>query len=211
MADLSSQLSTVLDRLPFGVDDIEAANRAFQDWRASGAEEDLQIVDLWTYCYVCRYFLGKAAGDEFSHASDSDELITTAYKKVRDKRDTVNNPDRYAHWVSVVCKNTFLNYTRRNRVSESIDEDGGPNLTADSDRPAPEYGFVQEAFEAAIDRLPDYLQQPARLYFLENKGFEQISDTVGKPVPTIRTYKHKAVKRLRQDDTLRGYVDVTDL
>lgn len=211
MAAPSSQLRTVLEQLPFGVDDIEAANEVFQDWRESGAEADLQIVDLWTYCYICRYFLGKAAADEFSNASDADELITKAYQKVQNKRDTVRNPNRYAHWVSVVCKNTFLNYTRRDRVSESIDEEEGPTLSEDGAHPLTEYGFVREAFEAAIERLPDYLQEPARLYFLENREFEEISDTVDKPVATIRTYKHKAVKRLRQDDTLREYVDVSDL
>jgi RNA polymerase sigma factor (sigma-70 family) len=70
---------------------------------------------------------------------------------------------------------------------------------------------VHEAFVEAIERLPEYLQEPARLYFLENREFEEISEAVGKPVATIRTYKHKALKKLRTDERLQEYVEQPDL
>jgi len=209
MTTPSSRLRTVLDRLPFAVDDTDAANEAFRRWRTDDAEAG-RIVDLWTYCYVCRYFLGKSAGGNFDSAAAPEQLITRAYEKVRDKRDTVRNPDRYASWVSVVCKNTFLNHTRRDRRAQSIDEEKGPTLRADERGRPQKVGFVQESLKAAIDRLPNYLQEPARLYFLEDRDFEEISEAIDKPVPTIRTYKHKAVQRLREDETLREYVDATE-
>jgi len=209
MTTPTSRLRSVLDQLPFAVDDTDAANEAFRRWK-TGDDAAKRIVDLWTYCYVCRYFLGKSAGGNFDSAAAPERLITRAYEKVRDKRDTVRNPDRYANWVSVVCKNTFLNHTRRNRRPQSIDDEKGPTLRAD-DRESPQkVGFVEESLEAAIDRLPNYLQEPARLYFLEDCNFQEISEAVDKPVPTIRTYKHKAVQRLREDETLREYVDGTD-
>jgi RNA polymerase sigma factor (sigma-70 family) len=210
MTTPSSRLRTVLDRLPFAVDDTDAANEAFRRWQTDDAAEAKRVVDLWTYCYVCRYFLGKSAGGNFDSAAAPEQLITRAYEKVRDKRDTVRNPDRYASWVSVVCKNTFLNHTRRDRRAQSIDEEKGPTLRADERGRSQTVGFVQESLEAAIDRLPNYLQEPARLYFLEDRDFEEISEAVDKPVPTIRTYKHKAVQRLREDETLREYVDGTE-
>jgi RNA polymerase sigma factor (sigma-70 family) len=167
-------------------------------------------VDLWTYCYVCRYFLAKSAGNNFESVAAPDELITRTYEKIQENRDGVRDPDRYANWVSVVCKNTFLNYTRRDRVSDSINEEQGPTLRADASR-IPEKGFVREAFAEAIDRLPEYLQEPARLYFLEDREFDEISDEIGKAVPTVRTYKHKAVKQLREDERLQEYVDHSHL
>ena len=209
MTTPTSRLRTVLERLPFAVDDTEAANEAFRNWKR-GDDDAKRIVDLWTYCYVCRYFLGKSAGGNFDSAAAPERLITRAYEKIRDKRETVRNPDRYASWVSVVCKNTFLNHTRRDRRAQSIDEEKGPTLRADERGRSQTVGFVQESLEAAIDRLPNYLQEPARLYFLEDRDFEEISEAVDKPVPTIRTYKHKAVQRLREDETLREYVDGTE-
>ena len=210
MTDPSSRLRTVLDQLPFSLDDSGAANDAFRRWRENGDPEAERLVDLWTYCFVCRYFLAKASGDVFDRAATSDELITQAYEKVQEKREGVRDPDRYTNWVSVVCKNTFLNYTRRDRVADSIDEEKGPTLRAEESR-IPEIGFVREAFEDAIEQLPDYLQEPARLYFLENQEFEEISEKIGKAVPTVRTYKHKAVKQLRQNERLREYIDRPDL
>lgn len=210
MTDPSSRLRTVLDQLPFAVDDSDAANDVFRRWREDGDPKAERLVDMWTYCFVCRYFLAKASGDAFDRAATPDELITRAYEKVQEKRDGVRDPSRYTNWVSVVCKNTFLNYTRRDRVADSIDEEQGPTLQAQDSR-IPEAGFVREAFEEAIERLPDYLQEPARLYFLEDREFEEISDEIGKAVPTVRTYKHKAVKQLREDDRLREYVERPDL
>lgn len=207
MSTPSSELQSVIDRLPFSVDDTDAANDAFRRWMEGEDPEAERIVDLWTYSYVSRYFLVKSGKGVFDNVSDADQLLTRAYHKVRENRDEVRDPDSYASWVSVVCKNTFLNYTRRSRFSESIDEEEGPQLTADEDCPFANVGFVREAFVEAIEQLPEYLQEPARLYFLEDRGFEEISEKVGKPVATVRTYKHKAAKRLRTDERLREFID----
>ena len=210
MSALSSELRTVTDRLPFSVDDTDAANDAFRRWTEEEDSEAEYVMDLWTYCYICRYFLTKSAGDTFENASDADELVTRAYRKVQQNRGDVRSPNRYANWVSVVCKNTFLNYKRRNRFSESINREEGPELPANEDQPVANIGFVRETLVEAIQELPNYLQEPARLYFLENQEFDEISEEIGKPVATIRTYKHKAVKHLRSNEKLREYVDQVD-
>lgn len=211
MSTSSSHLRTVVDRLPFAVDDIEAANDAFRRWMEGEDPDAKRVVDLWTYCYVCRYFLSKSTRGIFDNTSDADELTTRAYRKVQKNRDGVRNPSRYASWVSVICKNTLLNYTRRNQFSESINEEEGRTLSSDEVPLVADVGFVREAFDEAIERLPQYLQEPARLYFLEDQGFEQISEAIDKPVATVRTYKHKAVKQLRTDERLREYVESPDL
>lgn len=211
MTPPSSHLRTVLDQLPFAVEDSDAANAAFRRWKENEDPEAKRLVDLWTYCYVCRYFLAKSSGNTFDSAAAPSELITRAYEKVQEKREGVRDPSRYASWVSVVCKNTFLNHTRYDRTEESINKERGPTLQANEPKPTAEYGFVREALQDAIERLPDYLQEPARLYFLEDLEFEEISDAIGKAVPTVRTYKHKALQKLREDETLREFVDGTDL
>lgn len=211
MTTPTSRLRTVTERLPFSVEDTEAANEYFQKWMETDDPEAERIVDMWTYCYVCRYFLTKSVGEDLRSAAAPAELISRTYQKIQEKRDGVRDPARYANWVSVVCKNTFLNHTRRNRAPESIHDEKGPTLRAENPRTTERLGFVREAFEKAIDRLPNYLQEPARLYFLEDMDFDEISEKIGKAVPTVRTYKHKALRRLRKDDTLREYVDHSDL
>lgn len=207
MSTSSSGLQAVSDRLPFAMDNTDAVNDAFRCWRQQNDSEAEQIVELWVYCYVCRYFLLKAAGDGFDQAAVLDELITSTYEKIRDNRDSVRDPGQFSSWVSVVCKNTFLNYARRTRTAESIDRGQGPALRAEDGVPTAELGHAREVIEDAIDRLPKHLRTPARLYFLEDRNFEEISEETGKAVATVRTYKHKAVRRLREDDTLREYVE----
>ena len=58
----------------------------------------------------------------------------------------------------------------------------------------------------AIDRLPNFLQEVARLYFTQQRKYDEIGQITGKPVPTIRAYVNKAVKRFRQDRVLLAYV-----
>jgi RNA polymerase sigma factor (sigma-70 family) len=211
MSSPPSNLQPVLDQLSFALDDTEAVNRAFQTYRNEGREEAEEEVEVWTYCYVYRYFMKKFGAGSIQEAADADDLVARAFQKTRRKRSSVQDPSRYAHWVSVVCKNTFLNYARRDRVAQSIDDEEGPELVAEDPLPSRgDIGFVRQAFERAVGRLPEYLQEPARLYFLENHTFQEIAEVIGKSVPTVRTYKHKAVKRLREDEELRAYVDGPD-
>jgi DNA-directed RNA polymerase specialized sigma24 family protein len=210
MNAVDSQLKRIRSHLPFEVDDTEAVNAAYERWCHEGRLADQQVVDLWTYCYVLRYFLIKQASGNLRSPADTDALVDKAYRKVEQKRSNVRDPARYAHWVSVVCKHTFLNYTRSDRSMQSIDADGGPVLAGDPQAARYDLGFVHEALAGAIARLPDYLETPARLYFLEEQTFEEIAEAIDKEVPTVRTYKHKAVRRLRKDERLAAYLDDAD-
>jgi RNA polymerase sigma factor (sigma-70 family) len=203
----ASRLQTVSDQLPFAIDDTEAVDDAFRRWRRQNDADAERIVELWVYCYVCRYFLMKAAGNAFDRTAILDELITSTYEKIRDNRDSVREPGQFSSWVSVVCKNTFLNHVRCTRTAESINRERGPTLQAHDGTPTVRLQFAREAITEAIARLPEYLQTPARLYFLEGRGFEEISEVTDKAVSTVRTYKHKALRRLRDDDILRERID----
>lgn len=211
MTTPTSRLRSVLEQIPFDLDDTDAVNDAFKQWSEDDSEAAKRNVDLWTYCYIWRYFLSKSARGSVDDPSDVDDLIARAYKKVEDGRTDIRRAGRYASWVSVICKNTFLNYARRDRVSQSIDADEGPELRADPDGPFDDVGYVRQAFEEAIHRLPTYLQETARLYFLENKSFKEVAEVIGKTVATVRTYKYKAVKRLRDDDQLRDVLNPPSL
>lgn len=203
MSNHSDRLRTVLERLPFSVDDVDAVNEAFRRWKKEHDSEAERLVDMWTYCYVCRYFLAKWSSDTLNSKAAVDKLITRTYERIQENREGVRDPDRYSNWVSVVCKNAFLNYTRRDRVTNPDDE----QAPVQSNRSRiPEIELVRESFAEAINRLPDYLQKPARLYFLEDLELEEISEEIDKSIPTVRTYKHKAVKKLREDEELRETV-----
>jgi RNA polymerase sigma factor (sigma-70 family) len=230
LTSVPASIRRLTDQLPFGLDDTERAGRAFRRWRAAaggeaetcaepppsadaeertdaGKTDAKRTVDLWTYCFVRRYFLVKFAAQSDAPASDLDELVAQAYQKVENKRATVRRPERYPHWVSVVCKNTFINYLHRRRpASVSISEDDGPPLPVEG-RADDSIGLAREVVTDAVARLPAYLQPVARLRFLEGRSYNEIQRETGTSVPTARSYAGRARKQLRDDPEVRALVD----
>lgn len=198
----------VASYLPFDVLDIQQANDAFVHWRAAQTDEARHVVDLWTYCYVRRYFLAKFAQRNTRQAADLEMVISRAFRKATGRMQSVKNPDRYAHWVSVICRNTFINYLRSRRDHQPLPEGG---LAAP--QPHRDYGdaaLMAAALEAAIGRLPEFLQEVAYLRLVEEVDYEEISRRVDKPLPILRSYVSKSLKRLRKDPALLQYLSPRD-
>lgn len=191
--------------LPFGVLDVEEANAVFVRWRDEHRPADKRVVDLWTYCYIRQYFLSKFLTRSYGGAADVELLIEKAYRRIADKRSTVATPSRYASWVSVVARHIFLNYIRSAQPHVSLDSDeGGPTLVAeDTDDVAYDAVYAHRVVNEAIGRLPPFLQEVARLGLLHDRSYAAISDLTGRPVGTVRTYMHRALKKLRNDPGLK--------
>jgi len=194
--------------LPFGVLDTDAANQAFLRWHKEQREEDERIINLWTYCYIRYYFLAKFLSRSYGGPADVEELIDKAYRRVEARRHTVDAPSRYANWVSVVVRNLFLNYTRSVKRQVTIDsEDFGPTLVAeDMDGVTYDASYAHRVVREAIERLPPFLQDVARLSLLHNLSYEAISARTDRPVATVRTYMHRSLKKLRDDPGLEEAV-----
>jgi hypothetical protein len=58
--------------------------------------------------------------------------------------------------------------------------------------------------------LAAYLQETARLHFLQELTYEEISERINKSVPTVRSYRHKVVKKFREDDRLLTFLQPED-
>ncbi len=206
-------LASLLARLPFRLDDLEHVNVLFTASRASGDRGMEVQIELWTYCFVRRYFSLKLARDAIARSSDLDALMDLAYKRIRKRTDSTI--ERYGSWVSVLCRNTFLNYVRDRRihVSDSAVEPAeshslltrsramNPVLSGSEDRL--DWAVAFTVVELAITRLPRYLQRVARLRILDDMDYDGIAVATGRPVATVRAYYHKAVGRLRRDPSVR--------
>ncbi len=194
-------LDEVAAHLPFHVDELDRANEAFLRWRASGSPRDLELVELWTYCYTRRYFIAKFLRDSAYGATDLDQLVGRAFTKARQNFEQVRQPDRFASWVSVICRNVFVNFVRRYREHTPLDEARTPAPprpeTFEHDRLA-----ARQAAERAVDRLPPSLRDIARMRFLEDRSYEEIGEATGRPLASLRAFAHKAVVRLREDPEL---------
>ncbi len=198
-----SSLHDMTDLLPFHLDDSELVNQAFVRWRQSQSAGDKRLVDTWTYCYVYRYFLIKLVSSASQKALTLDWLVANAFDDVQGSLRGIRRPECYTHWVSKICRNTFVNHLRTQRSLVSLDLGG--LLLVDEDVSATEArdaSVIYRSIRAAIEALPDYLREVARMRLLENCSYGAIREETGKSLKTLRSYVNKALIRLRRNPRL---------
>ncbi len=203
-------LDALVAKLPFHIDDVDAVNECFVRWFEAPSNEDRFVIDLWTYCFTCRYFLIKFVQESSMGPADFDELVDRTFIKIEASVGRIKRPAHYANWVSVVCKNTFLNYLRDRHPAVSLNDSPDPQIAAEPVRAYGDAGFTRLAVHRAINRLPKYLRECVRLRFLDGLTYEEISEKTGYPLPRIRSYINKAMKRFREDDRLLAYLNAEE-
>jgi RNA polymerase sigma-70 factor (ECF subfamily) len=195
---LIQSLRSIADELPFHLDDIAEANATFVRWHQHRSDTARRLVDIWTYCYVYRYFLAKFATSARRDDGTLDDLVGRAFRDVQRHIPQIRQPERYTHFVSKVCRNTFVNHLRNGRTYVSL-EDG--TLTLRTTTPQADHAYdLMRTYQVAlraIHDLPDYLRDIARMRLIENSSYEEIEAATGHPVPTLRSYVNKTLRRLR--------------
>jgi RNA polymerase sigma factor (sigma-70 family) len=201
-----SSLEVLAASLPFRLDEAERVNEAFCTYLTKGQKQQKVLIDLWTYCFVRRYFLIKFLKEAAFRSSELDLLVEKTYQKVERSRGKIDSPDRYAQWVSVVCRNTFINFVSRRRLVTGLENMhvDPMSLPVGRDTEAVAAG-LHVALLRAIEDLPDFLRPSARMKFVENLSYEEISRIIGKRVPTVRSYIHKVCARFRKNRSLQAW------
>ena len=196
-------LHAVADQLPFHIDDTAQANAAFLRWHAHERSEDKRVVDLWTYCYIYRYFGFKFAVTDRYVPLCFDELVAETFTDVEQNLHRIRHPERYTAWVGTICKHRFVNYLRTRSRTVSLEEKA-PVLAVEpsSKRTRHDAAVVLQSARAAIAALPTFLRDVARMRLLEHRSYDAISRQTGQPLPTLRAYVHRALGQLRQDARL---------
>lgn len=194
--------------LPFPVDDYAAAGRAYAAWRDDGAHRHgaaYETVSTWAYVYVQRHLAGRFARERTSGPADLDDAISRAFCSLMERLDRVDDPLRFAHYVSVVCKNTVIGHRGRRRETVEADDQTLPPAD-DAPAPAPYAAEIVRAdVEAALADLPDSVREVARLRYVDQLGYEAIAERTGRPIASVRTYAARAGARLREDPHLRAH------
>lgn len=200
-------LDELASSLPFHIDEADRVNEVFIRYHAQRRPVDRRLLDLWTYCYVRRYFLIKFIRESAFRASELEQVVERTYRRVESGRLEIDNADRYAQWVSVVCRNTYFSFLSRRYPTTGLDRVDMPTEDGPEIDSHVEAGALHLALVGAIGRLPRHLQSPVRMRFIEHLSYEEISRITGKRVPTIRAYVHKACRRFRKDEGLHAWAN----
>ena len=199
-----TRLHEVTDLLPFHLDETEQVNQAFLRWRQQETTGDKRLVDTWTYCFTYRYFLVKLATSASPMPLALDRLVANAFDDVQGSLRSIHRPGCYTNWVSTICRNTFVSHLRSQRSTVSL-EIGGPLLR---DEPPPstqvrDASIIYRSIRAAIEALPSYLREVARMRLLENRSYGFIREETGQSLQTLRAYVSKALIQLRRNPRLQ--------
>jgi len=201
--------------LPFALDACADVNTAYSAHLRSPTTESAKLVDLWTYCFIRRYYLMKFIRENGFQSCELESVVEQTYRKVERGRKRLKQHNRYAQWVSVVCKNNFINFvTRRSHVitldatAMISDSDGDLfELMPESEwvDPSVDAGMLYVALARAIEDLPQFLHHVARMRFVEQLSYEEIGRLTGHSLATVRAYIHKVCTRFRRDPGLREF------
>ena len=112
---------------------------------------------------------------------------------------------KFKAWLFLTARNKVFNYFRDRKNTTSLDqtdEDGNAYLQdklADDSRPALDelsWQELQETVRQAIEKLSP--RQREMMYLRQYLSFQEIADTVGRPLGTVLADCHRAVQKIRQ-------------
>ncbi len=104
-------------------------------------------------------------------------------------------------WIYAITRNTALNLLETRRVSER-------RVAAAEPRAAPRPSRATLDVDALMAQLPERYSQVIRLFYLEEKSYEEVAKMLDLPLGTVKTFLHRARKELASaaagSSTLKG-------
>jgi RNA polymerase sigma-70 factor (ECF subfamily) len=134
------------------------------------------------------------AGQEAAEDIAQDALLL-AFKALPD----LDEPDRFAAWLSSITRNRALRVIRRESRMPRVEFDDAL-LTCVEISPTGELRQKEAASDlvAGLDELPEGCRLIMRLRWLDEMSMQQISAFTGLPVSTIKWRLHEGKRLLRQ-------------
>lgn len=129
------------------------------------------------------------------------EVFVTFFKQ----KDRFEVRGKFKSWLFLAARNRVYNYFRDQKQAVSLDqtdEDGNAYLqemVADNSRPVLEelsWQDFQENVRLAIEKLPP--RQREMIYLRQFLSFQEIADTVGRPMGTVLADCHRAIKKMQE-------------
>lgn len=134
----------------------------------------------------------------FKNQSDIDDFIQDVFIKVYKNLDTYKGQSKFSTWITSIAFNTGINSVTRTRTTEILDYEDCEVLTSPYETPEEDSicEVTRQAVLTAIEELPENLAACVEMHFFVGMTYEEISETTGIPVNTIKTHIFNAKKIL---------------
>jgi RNA polymerase sigma-70 factor (ECF subfamily) len=140
-------------------------------------------------------------GDE----ARSEDLVQEAMLKAWRSWDRFEIGTNCRAWLMTILRNTFINDYRRDRSGpakvefEEVAEGHGAGALYEVDPEGRVFDrLVHEHVLRAIEELPDEFRVPVVLADIEGLGYQEVAETLGIPVGTVKSRLFRGRKRLQQ-------------
>jgi RNA polymerase sigma-70 factor (ECF subfamily) len=135
---------------------------------------------------------------------DAQDLVQEALLRVRTGLERYQ-PGSLEGWLARIVTNVFLDEMRRRkrRPTDALPDDPGRVLP-----PAPAADEVHtglsDEIQQALAELPDEFRVPVVLCDVSDLSYEQIAESTGVPIGTVRSRIHRGRRMLRASLTAEG-------
>lgn len=147
--------------------------------------------------YACRLL-----GGDLASARD---VVQHAFLKLC-QQDHVELQDRVAPWLYRVCRNRAIDLMRGRNNQQQLDESAC--LIAVNGHPpnrAMEQQDLVDKLKTLIDQLPKSQREIVELWS-SGLSSQEVGEIVGKKPGSVRTALHRAIKSIREHDSVRRWL-----
>lgn len=134
----------------------------------------------------------------FYDQSDIEDFIQDVFLKVFDNLGSYRGESKFSTWITRIAFNVGVNFKNRTKTAESLLYEDSEAI--ESHYATPEENEIREvtknAVKAAISELPEKYARCVEMHFFLGMTYEDISETTGIPVNTIKTHIFNAKKIL---------------
>jgi len=138
-------------------------------------------------------------GNRFFHnQSDTDDFVQEVFIKVYNNLSTYKGESKFSTWLTRIAFNTALNSKNRTKTAETLKTEDRDSLPSKYDSPEEEQikEVTKKAIQQSVKELPEKYGQCVEMYFFMGMSYEDISETTGIPVNTLKTQIFRAKKIL---------------
>lgn len=137
---------------------------------------------------------------------EAEDVVLESFQKAFSQIENYNDEYKFSTWLYRIARNTAFDHIERSgRISSnmpvnSIDDEASPlrELAAPTGNPEVDVIRSQEydKIVAAINGLSPTYRQVAQMVFLDNFGYQEVSDATELPLNTVKTRVKRAKENL---------------
>ena len=128
--------------------------------------------------------------------ADAEDLCADVFEKVFNRYDQYDaSKSSLSTWIFTITRNTLIDFYRRNKPSEELDENLSDNTEVDEGLLAAE---SLEELASALKKMPQELRDIVVLRYYDNRPLTEVAEMMGLSYGAVKLRHQKALGMLKR-------------